>query len=121
MDKLQQLANLSVGRACFFAALAIWAVMMGLISDPVVALKSGAILTSLVVVVLFIKARRSPTRSYRETELWILLDGKLDMPEAAAQRLLSDILKRTFERYALWAAAFALFFWALALLFWALG
>lgn len=111
----------SVGRGCFFAALAIWCVMIGLISDPLQSLKSGAILTMIVACVLLIKAGHVTRASYKKTEVWIMLGRTIELSPAVAQRIITVTLREVYLRYALYAAAIAIAFWLCLLLFWLSG
>ncbi len=121
MERIRAAANLSVGRGCFFAALAIWTVMIGLIGNVLHALAGGALLTTITAAILFMKAARAPSRPCRGTELWILLD-KADRPApaAAAQRVLGGVLAEVYTGYGRWAIAIAGFFWLAAAAFWLL-
>ncbi len=73
MEILQTLADVSIRRACGFAALGIAVVMLGLSFDLVLAFRSGAILTSLLCGIVWAMAWWSPRRDMRGTELWMLL------------------------------------------------
>ncbi|GGJ11600.1 hypothetical protein [Neoroseomonas lacus] len=73
MDILQTLADISIRRACGFAALGIGTVMLALSYDLELAFRSGAILTSIACIVIWLLAWRSPRRDVRETELWSML------------------------------------------------
>lgn len=73
MDILQTLADISIRRACGFAALGIGTVMLALSYDLELAFRSGAILTSIVWGVIWALALWSPRRDIRETELWAML------------------------------------------------
>ncbi len=119
MERIRAAANLSIGRGCFFAAMAIWTVMIGLIGNLPHALTGGAALTTITAAVLFIKAAHAPSRPYRNTELWILLD-KCDRPAsaAAAQRVLGGVLAEAYVRYGQWAMGIATFFWVAAIATW---
>jgi hypothetical protein len=116
--RLRALAAQSVGRGCFFAALAIWCVMIGLIADPLQSIKAGAILALLVACVLLLKAGRAAHISYRKTELWLLLDRQAPLGPDAAQRIITAILREVYLRYALYATLMAIGFSAFALLLW---
>jgi len=115
--EIEKLAVMSVGRGCFFAALAIWCAMIGLIYDPVLSLKSGGILTLLVAAVLLLKALGVTRRSYKKTEIWILLGRHTDLLPQHAQRLITTILRDTYLRYALYAGAMGILFLALSAFF----
>lgn len=117
-QRVRSLAVHSVGRGCFFAALAIWCVMIGLIADPLQSLKSGAILTMIVICVLLIKAEWVMRHSYKQTEVWILLDRQIDLPPPVAQRIITVALREVYLRYALYSGLIAAGFWVLALLLW---
>jgi hypothetical protein len=108
----------SVGRGCFFAALAIWAVMVGLIYEPLLAAKSGAILTLLVVCVLLLKAARVTHASYKKTEVWILLGRRIELSPEIAQKLITVTLREVYLRYAFYATLVALMFCGVALVLW---
>lgn len=73
MEILQALADLSIRRACGFAALGVATVMLGLSYDLVLSFRSGAILTSIVCGVLWLRALISPWRDIRDTEMWMML------------------------------------------------
>lgn len=73
MEILQTLADLSIRRACGFAALGIAVVMLALSFDLVLAFRSGAVLTSVLCVIVWAMAWWSPRRDMRSTELWMLL------------------------------------------------
>ena len=115
MDRIRSLASLSVGRACFFAGFAIWAAMFGLITEPMLALRVGAALVSIVACVLLIKARNAPERPYRETEVWLLMDRQTDLPADRVQRAIGGALADIYARYARYALAIAGLFWLLAI------
>jgi hypothetical protein len=116
-QRIRHLAGVSVGRGCFFAALAIWCTMSGLIFDPVMALKCGSILTLLTAAVLLLKAQLVRRTSYKQTEVWVMLERKVDLLPAHAQRLIADALHEMYMRYTLYAMIIAVLFWGLALLF----
>jgi hypothetical protein len=120
-QRVRTLAVHSVGRGCFFAALAIWCVMIGLIADPLQSLKSGAILTMIVACVLLLKAGYVTNASYKKTEVWIMLGRRIELSPEVAQRIITVALREVYLRYALYAAAIAIAFWFCALLFWLFG
>lgn len=116
VNHIRAAAFLSVGRACMFAALGIWAVIFGFITWPVLALRIGAVLTTLTGVVLIYKALEAPMRPYRRTEVWILIGKKTQMPESEAQAVISGVLREMFWKFASYAAAIALGLWIAAIL-----
>ncbi|HEX6959093.1 MAG TPA: hypothetical protein VF194_14010 [Ferrovibrio sp.] len=116
--RVRTLAVHSVGRGCFFAGLAIWCVMIGLIADPLQAIKSGAILTLIVACVLLLKATWVTHRSYRRTEVWLLLNRQIELRPEAAQRIITGTLREIYLRCALYAVLIAAGFCCFALIFW---
>lgn len=120
-QRVRSLAGLSVGRGCFFAALAIWCTMIGLIATPLQSLKAGAILTMLVCAILVFKSWAVDRQPYKQTEVYILLDRQIEVTPEVAQRLIKTSLRETYNRYALYAAIVALCFWAAAFVFWRIG
>lgn len=121
MDEIERLADLSVKRGCAFALLGILTVMTGLSGTPLLAVKSGAILLALMVVVLSFRALFARNQSCRRTEVWIMLGQHNRPPEAHAQRVIGEALHATYWRYAELAAAGSLLLWILALALWAFG
>lgn len=117
-QRVRTLAIHSVGRGCFFAALAIWCVMIGLIAEPLQALKAGAILTMLAACVLLIKAGHVTRASYKKTEVWILLGRQIELTPDMAQRIITGTLRELYLRCAFYATIVAIVFWLLALLLW---
>ena len=60
---------------------------------------------------LFFRALAAPTRDYRETETWILLDKKVDLPTDRLQRAIGTSLQGLYRRYAGWMLGAAVFQW----------
>lgn len=98
MEILHQLADTSIRRACGFAALGIGMVMLGLSYDLVLAFRSGAILTSMVLVVIWAFVLWSPRRDIRGTEMWSMLTHERRYltrgPEAPRVRALAGQVMR---------------------------
>ena len=115
MDRIRSFAVLSIGRACFFAGLAIWTTMMGLIAEPALSFRTGAVLVLIAACVLTIKARNAPQRPYRETEVWLLMDRTCDLPPERIQQAIGGTLAEIYARYARYAFAIAVGFWLVAL------
>ncbi|MGH6921494.1 MAG: hypothetical protein ACREJ0_27785 [Geminicoccaceae bacterium] len=117
MDRIRAAAEISIGRAVGFGALAVGTVVLGLIFDPVLALKTGSALTMLMAVVLLLKSEQARSRPYRRTEVWLILDKRLGLPEDCAQRMVSQVLHDTYDRYARCCLAVAVGLWLLGLAF----
>jgi hypothetical protein len=105
------LAVLSVRRACGFAALAILTVMFGLAAEPYLSLKSGAVLTTLVAAVLAWKTLEAPTRNYKHTELWIMLERTPEAAHHQVGRMINSTLREVYLWHAERAAMIALALW----------
>ena len=121
MEHLRRIAFVSIGRACGFAALAIFCVMVGLSYDPVASARAGGTLTLLVTVVLIMKARGAPTRDYRRTELWLMLEKDERPPAAVAQAATGMVLRDTYFWFAQHTAGISVALWLLAALLALLG
>jgi flagellar biosynthesis protein FliR len=107
MDPVERAANLSVGRACAFACLAILCFMVGFSYQPHLSARVGGSFALLASAVLLVKAWLAPTKPYKDTELWIILQAA-DRPHSdAAQQLIGQTLRRVFLEYARFAALIA--------------
>jgi hypothetical protein len=115
VDRIQVAAEISIGRAVGFGALAIGTVVLGLIFNPVLALKTGGALTLLMASIIQLKAERARIQPYRSTEVWLLLDKQLGLPEDHAQRIVSAVLRSVYDRYAQASLAVAAGLWLLGL------
>jgi len=115
MEAIKEASDLSIRRACGFGLLAIWTTMVGLSYEPLIAVRTGAVLTMAMGLVLLIRAWGAPRRPYKRTEVWLILDRKHELPEARAQQVFGNILR---ERY-LWHATVtgwvALALWGIAI------
>jgi hypothetical protein len=114
METIREASDMSIRRACGFGLLAIWTTMIGLSYEPLLAVRVGAVLVTVMSVVLLIRAWRAPRRPYKRTEVWLILNKKHDLPETRAQQVFGNILR---ERY-LWHATVA--GWV-ALVLWGIG
>jgi hypothetical protein len=117
VDRIRKLAVLSIRRACGFAALAISTFMFGLSADPALCFRSGAVLTAMTAVVLYVKARQAPTRNHRRTELWHMLERNPGLPESYAGRVINAILAEEYRRHAEYAGWIAVAFWIVGMAF----
>lgn len=118
LERIRAAADVSVGRACGFAALAIGCVVLGLSGFALLALRTGAVLSMLAASILYMHALSARSRPYRRTEVWLLLGRPRGLPDPVAQRLIGEALRAALERYARGYAFAALGFW-LASLAWA--
>ncbi len=115
MEHLTTMADFGIRRACGFAGLAIGTVMAALSFDSVLCFRAGAVLFALAAVILWAMAQGAPRRNVRRTELWMLLDGKVDLPAGRIQQVLGGVLRDRYLWHATGAAGVALALWLLAL------
>lgn len=111
MERIQYLADLSIRRACGFGLLAIATGTVGLAWDAALALKAAAVGLSLMVAILIYKAQEAPTRSYKRTEVWLMLNKRHNLPEARIQQVFGNILHDRYMWHATAMAAAATFLW----------
>lgn len=121
MENLPELATLSVRRACGFAALAICTFIVGFSPIPVLALKVGAGLTAIMMLVLLVKARLTETQHYKTTEVWMMLGRPHGLTEEQAQRMIMSELRGVYLRHAEISAYVTLGLWGTATLIWLAG
>jgi hypothetical protein len=121
VEELRRIAFEIVMRACGFASLAIFCVMIGFSFEPRIAFESGGVLTLVMVGVLYLKAREARTKDYRRTEMWLYLPKELRPPHAYAQYVSSTVLRETYLTFAYWTAMISIAMWALALIALLLG
>ncbi len=117
MEHMRQVAYETVLRACGFASLAIFCVMIGLSFDPRLAFQAGGFLTTFMTFVLILKSREALTKDYRKTEMWLYIDKQFRPPEAYAQWASATILRDTYLTFAMWTALISITMWMLVLLF----
>ncbi len=111
VERIREMAHLSIGRACMFGVIAITTVVVGLIAWPVLAMRAGAILSFMTATILLLKSLQAERRNYRRSETWLLLERRHDLPEDQAQQIISGVLAETFRRFAAYAAVIAVGFW----------
>ncbi len=104
LQTIEEKAELSVGRACGFAALAIFTLMIGFAWHPAVSFQTGGILTLLACSILLLKGYNAPSRPYKMTELWGLLPKEHKPTPDVAQQLIGNILRQVYFRFAQHAA-----------------
>src|SRR2546422_7248068 len=121
METIRRIAFETVLRACGFACLAIFCVMIGLSFEPRAAFQAGGFLTTLMAVILIFKAREALTKNYRKTEMWLYLPKEVRPPEAYAQWASSTVLRETYLTFAKWTSIIAIAMWVLALGFSLIG
>jgi len=117
VEEMRRIAYETVLRACGFASLAIFCVMIGLSFLPRAAFQAGGFLTILMTLVLVLKAREARTKDYRRTEMWLYLAKESRPPQALAQKLVSTLMREIYLQFARWTAIISIVMWTLALFF----
>lgn len=108
LQRIEHLAHISVARGCGFAGLAILTLMIGLSGNMGVALEAGGILSLAVCGVLLLKAWLAHLRSYKNTEVWLMLSPHERPHSEIAQHLIGTALCDTCLRFALLASRVAI-------------
>ena len=85
MEAMRRIAYETVLRACGFASLAIFCVMIGLSFLPRAAFQAGGFLSMVMTLVLVLKAYEARTKDHRRTEMWLYLPKESRPPQAVAQ------------------------------------
>jgi hypothetical protein len=99
-NPIENAAYVSVGRACGFAGLGIFCIVIGLSFDAGLAALVGSKLSIALSLVLLVSAWRAPTRNYKKTETWLILQPG-DRPQAdVAQRLIGGTLRNVYLWFA---------------------
>lgn len=117
MEEMRRIAQETVMRACGFASLAIFCVMIGLSFMPREAFQAGGFLSLLLTLVLALKAHEARTKDHRRTEMWLYLPKESRPPQAAAQKMISTLMRETYLQSARWSALVSIVMWAMALVF----
>ncbi len=118
---MREIAYTTVLRACAFASLAIFCVMIGLSFLPRSAFQAGGFLTIVMTLVLVLKAREARTKDHRHTELWLYLPKESRPPQIVAQRTVSTLMREIYLQFARWTAIISIVMWTIALLFSLIG
>jgi hypothetical protein len=121
VEEIRRIAYETVLRACGFASLAIFCIMIGLSFLPRSAFQAGGFLSILMTLVLVLKAWEARTKDHRRTELWLYLPKESRPPQASAQRTVSTVMRETYLAFALWTAMISIVMWSIALFLSLLG
>jgi hypothetical protein len=121
MEEMHRVAYETVLRACGFASLAIFCVMIGLSFLPRSAFQAGGFLSMAMTLVLVLKAYEARTKDHRRTEMWLYLPKESRPPQASAQRTISMVMRETYMQFARWTAMISIVMWSIALFFSVIG
>ncbi len=114
IEHVRRAAFESVARACAFGALAIFTFVIGLSFEFGLAMRTGGVLSLLMLAVLLLKAHGAATQDHRRTETWTLLSKAERPPAETAQWVVGTILRQTYLRFAQLTAATSAVFWTMA-------
>ncbi len=121
IERIEQLAHLSIARGCGFAALGILTFFVGMSADLPIALRSAGMLSLLVAAVLLLKAGFVHRQPYRRTEVWVMLKPAERPAASVAQVVIANALREAYLRFAGQAAFLALLFLVVSLIWGALA
>jgi hypothetical protein len=116
VDDIRRVAYEIVLRACGFGSLTIFCIMIGLSFDPRISFQSGGVLTTVMTLILALKAYEARTKPYRRTEMWLYLPKEARPPEGSAQRITATIMREVYLTFALWTSAIAIGMWGVVLM-----
>ncbi len=108
MQRFEQTAIVSIGRAVFFAGLAISLLMMGFAYDYASALRAGALLSIGLSAVLLWFAKTADPGKLEKCETWMLLAEKDRPANPASRAVLATVLRDTYLYFSVRAFAFSL-------------
>ena len=121
MEEMRRAAYETVLRACGFASLAIFCIMIGLSFLPRSAFQAGGFLSMAMTLVLVLKAHEARTKDHRRTEMWLYLPKDSRPPQASAQKTVSTLMREIYFLFARWTAIISIVMWSIALFFSVIG
>ena len=114
---MRRIAYETVLRACGFASLAIFCIMVGMSFMPRHAFQTGGFLTTVMAGILVLKAFEARTKDYRRTEMWLYLEKDQRPPANSAQWASATVLRETYLTFARWTSLISIGMWVIALIF----
>jgi len=115
VDDIRRIAYEIVLRACGFGSLTIFCIMSGLSFNPLVSFQSGGFLTTVMTLILALKAYEARRKPYRRTEMWLYLPKDARPPAGSAQQITSTIMREVYLTFAVWTSIIAIVMWGVAL------
>jgi hypothetical protein len=110
-----------IGRAVFFATLAIFCTMVGCAFNPVLAFRAGAIFTLFLAAVLHAKSRYAYQQAPKRTEIWLYLDEAHKPKDSASIHQFATVISSVYNQFATYAFYVATGLFAVSLGFSAMG
>ncbi len=115
MEPVERAAYLSVGRACAFGALAIFCFIVGFSYDLDLAARAGGLLSLVMTAILLMRASSAPSRPYKRTETWLMLEASERPSAPIAQQVIGLALRDAYFWYARSTAVVTVLLAAIAL------
>jgi hypothetical protein len=116
LERLEALADLVIRRALGFASLAIMLIFLSLSFQWALALRSGAMLVTLLWLIVLLKLAYVPSQDMRQSEIWLMI-AERHSPDALPMQ---TAMRMAFANRLRWHAdrigAFAMTLWGLYLL-----
>jgi hypothetical protein len=116
VNEIEQAAQLSIGRACGFAGFGIALTVLALSFEPMLAAKTGAVLSMGLTLTLLGFAYRAHNTPHETTEVWLLIDRESRPPARHARRIINEARRFAMLWFARWTAAVSALFASSALL-----
>lgn len=100
MQEISGAAHMCVGRAVFFAAIAIVTSMTGCAFDPALAFRVGAVLTLALAAILIFKGQLAHRQEPKRTEVWLHLSEEARPRSPAAAAAFANQMRAVYGEYA---------------------
>ena len=110
MNEIEQAAQLSIGRACGFAGFGIALTVLALSFEPMLAAKTGAVLSMGLTLTLLVFALRAHHTPHQTTEVWLLIDKGARPPARHARRIINEARRFAMLWFARWTAVVSALF-----------
>jgi hypothetical protein len=107
-DLIRRLADLSIARGCGFAALAVACIMISLAGNIGSVFRAGGIGCLLTAMALILKAHYASPETFKQTEVWIMLDKRERPAEDLAAQWITEARRLALLTWAnrmAWASA----------------
>ena len=111
MERLEAMADLVIRRAVGFAGLAIVLVVLSLSFQLALALRSGAILVTLVWLILLLKLAYVPSQNMRQSEIWLMVAERHSPDALSMQAAMRTAFAARLRWHADRIGAFAMTLW----------
>lgn len=111
MERIEEMAELSIRRGLSFVLLAVSTLMVGLSATPDLSFQSGGCLLGLCSAAMAYRALSAGNFPYQRTEIWLLMKDASALPPDRLQRAIAEIRRRLYARYAKWTGIAAAGLW----------